>query len=86
MSRTNDGHGRRGYGRGPDSRIVGQRVEPEQRTEGPPEFVAADADRDVARFRAERLIRQQRAVGRAERTGDDAVRDVGADHPDRIPS
>ena len=55
--------------------------EADQRTERSPQPLAADADRDVARSGAEGLIRQQRAVGGAERRRHQAVREVGADHP-----
>ena len=62
------------------SRVVDHLREADERAERPPQLVAADADRDVARFGVKRLIRQQRAVRRAERAGHDAIGEVSADH------
>ena len=67
------------------SRVVHHLRESDQGTERAPQLVAADADRDVARFGVKRLVGQQRAVRGPERARHDAIGQIGADHAGQDP-
>ena len=61
-------------------RVERQSLETDERAERLPRLLAADAERQITRFRPECLIGQQRRIGSAHRPGDDAVGQVRADH------